>query len=160
MGAVLGWTSPAFDTMSKNGSVPRLTDNADDKAAKSWIGSSMTLGALVGALISGIYFQSKLVATVSNENLPFSLGPMAQFFGRKKALIAYGIPFTIGWLLMAFARSVTIIIIGRIIAGFSAGLLSGTAPTYVVEISIISIRGFLGACFQVCFIIGLVRLPF
>lgn len=134
MGAVLGWTSPAFDTMSKNGSVPRLTDNADDKAAKSWIGSSMTLGALVGALISG---------------------PMAQFFGRKKALIAYGIPFTIGWLLMAFARSVTIIIIGRIIAGFSAGLLSGTAPTYVVEISIISIRGFLGACFQLCVTIGI-----
>lgn len=75
---------------------------------------------------------------------------MAQFFGRKKALIAYGIPFTVGWLMLAFAKSVTILILGRIVVGFSAGLLSGTAPTYVVEISVISIRGFLGACFQVC----------
>lgn len=58
MGAVLGWTSPAFDTMSKNDSVPRLTDSVDDKSAKSWIGSSMTLGALVGALISGMCLQS------------------------------------------------------------------------------------------------------
>nr|WBU86598.1 facilitated trehalose transporter Tret1-1 [Aleuroglyphus ovatus] len=134
MGAVLGWTAPAFDTMSNANSVPRLQDSDADKSAKTWIGSSMTLGALVGAIISG---------------------PMAQFFGRKKALIAYGVPFTVGWLLMAFAKSVTVIIIGRVIAGFSAGLLSGTAPTYVVEISIISIRGFLGACFQLCVTIGI-----
>lgn len=75
---------------------------------------------------------------------------MAQFFGRKKALIAYTIPFTLGWMMLAFAKSVTVLILGRVILGFSAGLLSGTAPTYVVEISVISIRGFLGACFQVC----------
>jgi len=74
---------------------------------------------------------------------------MAQFLGRKKALIIYGIPFTIGWLVLAFARSVSILILGRVIVGFSAGLFSGTAPSYVVEISIISIRGLLGACFQV-----------
>lgn len=54
MGAVLGWTSPAFDTMSKEGSVPRLTDSDTDKSSKTWIGASMTLGALVGALISGL----------------------------------------------------------------------------------------------------------
>lgn len=56
MGAVLGWTSPAFDTMSKESSVPRLTDSDDDKSSKTWIGASMTLGALVGALISGSFF--------------------------------------------------------------------------------------------------------
>lgn len=53
MGAVLGWTAPAFDTMSKAGSVPRLQNSEADKSAKTWIGASMTLGALVGALISG-----------------------------------------------------------------------------------------------------------
>lgn len=134
MGAVLGWTSPAFDSMRDNASVPRLQDSEDDKSARTWIGSSMTLGALVGALISG---------------------PMAQFLGRKKALIIYGIPFTIGWLVLAFAQSVSILILGRVIVGFSAGLFSGTAPSYVVEISIISIRGLLGACFQLCVTIGI-----
>ena len=73
---------------------------------------------------------------------------MAQYLGRKKALIAYGLPFTIGWLLVAFAKSVTLIIVGRVVVGLSAGLLSGTAPSFVVEIAIISNRGLLGACFQ------------
>ena len=54
MGAVLGWTAPAFDSMKQPGSVPLLGDDA--KTEKTWIGSSMTLGALFGALISGIFF--------------------------------------------------------------------------------------------------------
>lgn len=49
------------------------------------------------------------------------------------------------WLAPNFAM----IIIGRLLAGLSCGLISGTAPTYVVEISTESIRGMLGAGFQV-----------
>ena len=144
---MLGWTAPAFDSMAQNGSTPQLGDSADDKSAKTWIGSSMTLGALVGALISGkpVY----LLTNWFSRAFYLSSGPMAQFFGRKRALILYGIPFTLGWLLIAFAKSVTLVIVGRVVAGLSAGLLSGTAPSYVVEISIVSIRGLLGACFQV-----------
>ncbi|KAI2798711.1 Solute carrier 2 (Facilitated glucose transporter) member 8, partial [Blomia tropicalis] len=134
MGTVLGWTGSAFDSMRDENSVPRLLDSDENKEAKTWIGSSMTLGALVGAMISG---------------------PMAQLLGRKKALILYSIPFTIGWLMLACANSVALLIVGRVIVGLSAGLLSGTAPSYVVEISIISIRGFLGACFQLCVTIGI-----
>ena len=89
----------------------------------------MTLGALVGALLSG---------------------PCAQILGRKKALIVYGLPFTLGWLILFLSKSVSMLILGRVVCGFSAGIFSGTAPSYIVEISIIDIRGFLGACFQVC----------
>jgi len=53
MGAVLGWTAPALDSMRSNESVPQLLGSDEDKIAKSWIGSSLALGALVGALISG-----------------------------------------------------------------------------------------------------------
>lgn len=127
MGLVLGWTAPALITMVDDDSEPKL-DNEADKDAITWIGSSMTLGALVGALFSG---------TIS------------QYFGRKKALIFYGIPFTIGWLLLVFAKSITLLIVGRVVCGISCGLLSGTAPSYVVEISTIAIRGLIGACFQV-----------
>lgn len=67
----------------------------------------------------------------------------------------YGIPFTAGWMCLAFANSVALLIVGRVIVGFSAGLLSGTAPSYVVEIAPVSIRGFLGACFQLCVTIGI-----
>lgn len=128
MGFVLGWTAPAFYSMSANESVPQLTNTAEDIQAKSWIGSSMTVGALVGALISG---------------------PAAQFLGRKNALIFYGIPFTIGWFCLKMADSVALLIVGRVITGFSAGLFSGTAPSYIVEISVVETRGLLGACFQV-----------
>ncbi|OTF73799.1 Facilitated trehalose transporter Tret1-like protein [Euroglyphus maynei] len=133
MGLVLGWTAPALITMVEDGSEPKL-DNKADKDAITWIGSSMTLGALGGALISG---------TIS------------QFFGRKKALIIYGIPFTIGWIILVAAKNVTLLIIGRVVCGISCGLLSGTAPSYVVEISTIDIRGLIGACFQLFVTIGI-----
>jgi hypothetical protein len=51
MGTVLGWTAPAFEDMERDDSEPQLTD--DNKDIKTWIGSSMTLGALIGALSSG-----------------------------------------------------------------------------------------------------------
>lgn len=53
MGGTLGWTSSAFESMRENTSVPQLLDSEDDKSSRTWIGSSMTLGALVGAIISG-----------------------------------------------------------------------------------------------------------
>nr|XP_046909423.1 facilitated trehalose transporter Tret1-like isoform X3 [Dermatophagoides farinae]XP_046909424.1 facilitated trehalose transporter Tret1-like isoform X3 [Dermatophagoides farinae]XP_046909425.1 facilitated trehalose transporter Tret1-like isoform X3 [Dermatophagoides farinae] len=133
MGLVLGWTAPALITMAEDGSEPKLDDKTD-KDAITWIGSSMTLGALCGALFSG---------TIS------------QFFGRKKALIIYGIPFTIGWVLLVLAKNVTLLIVGRVVCGISCGLLSGTAPSYVVEISTIDIRGMIGACFQLFVTIGI-----
>ncbi|KPM05562.1 Facilitated trehalose transporter Tret1-like protein, partial [Sarcoptes scabiei] len=134
MGLVLGWTAPAFDSMAQPDSEPLLKDSDADKDAKTWIGSSMTLGALAGAIFSG---------------------SISQYFGRKKALILYGIPFTIGWIMLSVAKSISLLITGRVICGISAGLLSGTAPSYVVEISVIDIRGLLGACFQLCVTIGI-----
>jgi len=76
-------------------------------------------------------------------------GPIAQLFGRKIALIVYGIPMVFGWFLLFIARSGTLVMIGRIITGLCAGLISGTAPSYVVEISTDNVRGLLGTSFQV-----------
>lgn len=55
----------------------------------------------------------------------------------------------IGWFLIFISKSVTTIMIGRIITGACAGLVSGTAPSYVVEISTDNVRGLLGTSFQV-----------
>ena len=54
MGTVLGWSSPAIESLRENASEPRLDDSK--KQIQSWIGSSATLGALVGALASGLKF--------------------------------------------------------------------------------------------------------
>lgn len=77
----------------------------------------------------------------------------------KKCLCAYGIPFTIGWILIFFAKSVPVILVGRLITGFCAGLVSGAAPSYVNDISTANVRGLLGSLFQVSIIFySIVRL--
>jgi MFS family permease len=77
--------------------------------------------------------------------------------GRKKAIILYGLPLTAGWILICTSRCFAQLIIGRVLTGFSAGLMSGTAPTYVSEISTTSIRGMLGSMAQVNFLILLLH---
>lgn len=51
MGTVLGWNSPAIASLKENESDPHLLE--DMKQTKAWIGSSVTIGALAGALVSG-----------------------------------------------------------------------------------------------------------
>jgi len=51
--------------------------------------------------------------------------------------------------MLSLSETSDLLIWGRVVVGFSTGLLSGTLPSYVVEIAIISNRGLLGACFQV-----------
>lgn len=153
MGMVLGWTSPALVDMEKETSSPRITD----KYQHSWIGSSMTLGALFGALISGEFRRSvfcwdllSLIECVFSPQTTTTTAWVAQTFGRRLALIVYGIPFTVGWCCLGFAPDYTLIICGRVVVGFSAGLLSGTAPTYIKEIATVATQGILGTGFQVC----------
>lgn len=56
---MLGWTSPAFDKLERkpfNESIYGMyidPDSSDDVATKSWVSSSLTLGALTGCLLSG-----------------------------------------------------------------------------------------------------------
>lgn len=49
------------------------------------------------------------------------------------------------------------IIVGRVVVGMSAGLLSGTAPTYIKEIATVATQGILGTGFQVCVLVQIVN---
>ncbi len=55
---------------------------------------------------------------------------------------------------LCLAPDMALVITGRVLTGLSAGLISGTAPTYVVEISTENVRGMLGIGFQVRHRIG------
>lgn len=140
MGLALGYTAPAFLDMEKElnstTSTPILNPQSADEREreKSLIGSTLAIGALVGGFLGE---------------------PSNKIFGRRISLILFGLPFALGWLLISVANGITLLILGRLLTGLCCGLVSGTAPTYVVEIAPPQIRGLLGTCFQVMVVIGI-----
>lgn len=58
----------------------------------SWVVIIMPLAALAGALIGG---------------------SLIEYFGRKLTILGTGIPFVIAWLLMSFANSIVMFLIGE-----------------------------------------------
>lgn len=97
------------------------------------IGSLMAVGALIGGTAGG-YFANSL--------------------GRKGTLMFNTLPFVVGWLLIVYAKSTGVIYAGRILTGFSTGIVSVATPMYLVEISTPEVRGLLGASFQLFAVIG------
>ncbi|XP_067947458.1 solute carrier family 2, facilitated glucose transporter member 3-like [Watersipora subatra] len=88
----------------------------------------------------------------------FSAGFLADRFGRKKAIILMVIPGLIGDALFGFcqfANSLEMLIIGRLIVGFSCGAGSGLVPMYLTEIAPVNIRGAMGVLHQLALTIGI-----
>lgn len=100
----------------------------------TWIGSFLAIGALFGALPSGI---------------------LAEKIGRKYTSMSLGIPFTISWLLIVFASNATMLCAGRFFAGIATGAACVVLPMFVSEIGETSVRGVLGSFFQLFLTIGI-----
>lgn len=62
-------------------------------------------------------------------------GPVSDKIGRKPSLLISALLFTASGLLCAFAESIGLFIIGRIIGGFGVGIAILVAPVYIAEIS-------------------------
>ena len=78
------------------------------------------LGAFFGALIAG---------------------PLADHYGRKPIVIFSSILYTIGVVVMAFANSLEMLMVGRLIVGIDIGIDSMIVPVYLSEIAPLEIRG-------------------
>ncbi|XP_074650685.1 solute carrier family 2, facilitated glucose transporter member 3-like isoform X2 [Tubulanus polymorphus] len=80
-----------------------------------------------------------------------SAGVVADFFGRKKAILLNSILSFIGAGLMLgskYAPSYEMLIIGRLLMGINAGLNTGLAPMYLSEIAPVKLRGASGSVNQ------------
>jgi len=88
---------------------------------------------LEGVIISSLFLSAMIGAPLG--------GTIADKIGRKKALIFAGILFFIGSLMMAFAPTIPMLILGRIITGIGLGTVSIIAPLYISELSTTSNRG-------------------
>lgn len=82
-------------------------------------------------------------------------GPVSDKIGRKPSLLISAILFAASALLCAFAESIGIFILGRIVGGLGVGVAILVAPVYIAEISPASKRGWLVSFNQLLIVIGL-----
>ncbi|KAH9688824.1 Sugar transporter ERD6-like 5 [Citrus sinensis] len=95
--------------------------------AYSVFGSIMTIGGMLGAILSG---------------------KIADIFGRRNVMWLSELICTLGWLAIAFAKDALWLDSGRLLIGFGAGIISYVIPIYVAEISPKDFRGVFTAFHQ------------
>ncbi|XP_067111277.1 solute carrier family 2, facilitated glucose transporter member 3a [Osmerus mordax] len=88
----------------------------------------------------------------------FSVGVMANHFGRRRSMFLVNILAVIGGLLMGFSticNSYEMVIAGRLVIGLFCGLFTGLTPMYVGEVSPTPLRGAFGTLHQLGVVIGI-----
>ena len=84
-------------------------------------------------------------------------GPLSDKYGRRPIILASLFGFSLDYLLLAFAPTITWLFIGRIIAGITGASIT-TASAYIADVSTPENRaknfGLIGAAFGLGFIIG------
>ncbi|CAK9883082.1 unnamed protein product [Sphagnum jensenii] len=109
-------------------------------------------GAIAGALLylkpefnleatpalEGLVVASTLIGAVASVTVA---GPSADWLGRKTMLCVSGILYSVAALVMSWAPSVYILILGRILVGSAIGLAATIAPILISESAPAEIRG-------------------
>lgn len=126
-GTALAWTSPALSGIKTD-----LTEVTEDQ--RNWVGPFLAIGAFAGALPFGI---------------------LADKVGRKWATIAIGVPYILSWITLALASNATMLYVGRLLSGVATGASCVVAPMFISEIAETSLRGALGAFFQLFLTVGI-----
>ncbi|CAH4031080.1 facilitated trehalose transporter Tret1-like [Pieris brassicae] len=111
------YTSPALVTMKNSTTISVSEEDA------SWVGALLPLTAAIGGIIGG---------------------PLVDYLGRRRTLILTAIPFAIGWILIASANIVQLVLAGRAICGLCVGIASLAFPVYLGETIQPEVRGTLG----------------
>ncbi|XP_015510585.2 facilitated trehalose transporter Tret1 isoform X1 [Neodiprion lecontei] len=120
-GGVLGWSTSGGDSGEKLAEQYNITMSTSDF---SWIGSVTNLGSAA---------------------ICIPMGLMMDAFGRKRSMLILVVPYTIGWSLVIWAKSVAMFCVGRFLLGFSGGGFCVAVAVYTAEIGEKTIRGRLGA---------------
>lgn len=102
--------------------------------------SALPFGALLGAMLIGMFMATKGVKR----------------FGRRSLLSFAGFLFFFGALGAGYADSITVLVFSRLILGLAIGLASVLTPLYLAETAAIEARGAVVAIYQLAMTIGIV----
>ncbi|XP_073963126.1 facilitated trehalose transporter Tret1-like [Choristoneura fumiferana] len=175
-GTILAWTSPALPQLqpaSPNATnIPAFVTIAGTNYTvvkellpfihfKGENGTNKTI--LVNSLLQPADFvldttQSSLVSSILAIGAAISalpVGVLAERVGRRPTILSLALPFLINWLLTIFANGAAMLIAARFFAGLATGGICVAAPMYIGEIAETSIRGSLGAFFQLFLTVGI-----
>ncbi|XP_059652527.1 sugar transporter ERD6-like 5 [Cornus florida] len=111
-GSAVGYSSPAQTGI--------MGDLGLSLAEYSVFGSTLTIGAMLGAVMSG---------------------KLADLIGRRGTMGFSEIFCIMGWLAMAFSKGALWLDLGRLSVGYGIGLLSYVVPVYIAEITPKDLRG-------------------
>ncbi|PYI09633.1 general substrate transporter [Aspergillus sclerotiicarbonarius CBS 121057] len=102
--------------------------------------------------------QSSMIVSLLSAGTFFGAlasAPVADYFGRRIAMIIESFVFCFGVILQTAATSIPLFVAGRFFAGFGVGLLSATIPLYQSETAPKWIRGTIVGAYQLAITIGL-----
>ncbi|XP_013196571.1 facilitated trehalose transporter Tret1-2 homolog [Amyelois transitella] len=105
-----------------------------DESTKSWIAAMAALPMAPGCLISGWLMEK---------------------FGRKLSQYILCAPFLLGWILIACANNLALMLLGRFCTGLCVGLLGPLGPVYIGETTDPKYRGFFLAGVSLAIAVGL-----
>jgi sugar porter (SP) family MFS transporter len=133
--AALGGFLFGFDTAVINGAVAALSKAFN---ATSWLTGLAVSLALLGSAVGAFY-----------------AGPIADRYGRVKAMVVASVLFTISAIGSGFAFSIWDFIFWRVLGGIAVGAASVIAPAYIAECSPAHLRGRLGSLQQLAIVVGI-----
>ncbi|XP_024438899.2 sugar transporter ERD6-like 5 isoform X2 [Populus trichocarpa] len=111
-GSAIGYSSPTQSGI--------MEDLGLSVAEYSLFGSILTIGAMIGAVMSG---------------------RIADYIGRRGTMGFSEIICIIGWMLITFSKASWWLDVGRLLVGYGMGLLSYVIPIYIAEITPKNLRG-------------------
>ncbi|MGV3244709.1 glucose transporter GlcP [Staphylococcus sp. 11261D007BR] len=104
------------------------------------------------AFTEGLVVSSMLIGAIFGSG--FS-GPLSEKFGRRRLVFVISIIFIIGALILAFAPTMEVLVIGRLVIGLAVGGSTAIVPVYLSELAPTEARGSLSSLNQLMITIGI-----
>ncbi|XP_044734624.1 facilitated trehalose transporter Tret1-like [Chrysoperla carnea] len=122
------WVSASFPKLYANDSTIPLTVEEG-----SWVASMELFADLPGAPLGAF---------------------CADYFGRRRSILLTGVPYLMGWILIAIATDVPTLLLAKFLVGVADGSTFTILPMFIGEIAEDDIRGKLGNCMTVMLDLG------